>query len=59
MLDDKQVVIPIAQHFKLSIANCPNLEDLNHVKYMMNIPYSQVIGIIMYLMISTRLDLSY
>ena len=59
MLDAKQVVIPIAQHFKLLVANCPNLEDDNHVKYMGNIPYSQVIVSIMYLMISTRPDLSY
>ena len=59
MLDVKQVVIPLTLLFKLSVANSPNLEDLNHVKYMTNISYSQVIGNIMYLMISTKPDLSY
>ena len=60
MLDAKQqVVIPLSQHFKLSATNCPNPEDPNHVKYMANIPYSQVIESIMYLMIPTRPDLSY
>ena len=59
MLDAKQVVIPLAQHFQLSAANGPNPEDPNHVKYMANISYSQVIGSIMYLMISIRFDLSY
>ena len=59
MLDAKQIVIPLSEHFKLSTANCPNPEDPNHVKYMANIPYSQVIGSIMYLMISIRPNLSY
>ena len=59
MLDARQVVISLVQHFKLSSANCPNPEDLNYVKYMTNIPYSQVIGSIIYLMIYTRPDLSY
>ena len=59
MLDAKQVVVPLAQQFKLSTAKYPNPEDPNHVKYMTNIPYSQVIGSIMYLMISTNPDLSY
>ena len=53
------MVIPLAQHFKLSAANCPNPEDPNHVKCMVNISYSQVIWSIMYLMISIRSDLSY
>ena len=56
MLDSKQVVILLAQHFKLSAANC---EDPNHVEYMTNIPYSQVVSSIMYLMIFTRYDVSY
>ena len=55
ILDAKKVAIPLAQHFKLSAANCPNPKDPNHGKYMANISYSQVIGSIMYLMISTRL----
>ena len=38
MLDAKQVVIPLAQHLKLSATNYPNPEDPNHVKYMENVP---------------------
>lgn len=55
----KPVTIPIAQHFKLSSANSPNENDLEHKQYMEKVSYSQVVGIIMYLMISTRPDLSY
>ncbi|XP_038877926.1 secreted RxLR effector protein 161-like [Benincasa hispida] len=59
MNDVKPVSLPIVQHFKLSLANSPKDSDQEHHKQMAIIPYSQAVGSLMYLMISTRPDLSY
>lgn len=55
----KIVRTPLAQHFKLSVANSPHESDLEHKKYMDLAPYSNVVGSIMYLMVCTIPDLSY
>ena len=55
----KPVTIPIAQHFKLSSASSPKDIDLEHKQQMERVPYSQAMGSLMYLMISTKPDLSY
>lgn len=55
----KPVTLPIAQHFKLSLANSPKASDLQHLDQMSTVPYSQAVGNLMYLTISTRPDLSY
>ncbi|KAM6600577.1 hypothetical protein CsatA_020186 [Cannabis sativa] len=55
--DAKPVSTPIAQHFKLS----SNLSPLNEqeAKEMENIPYTNLVGSIMYIMVCTRPDLSH
>ncbi|CAM8883258.1 unnamed protein product [Rhodiola kirilowii] len=56
-LSCKSVQIPIAAHFALSKAQCPKNES--ELIRMQSVPYANVIGSIMYAMISTRSDLSY
>ena len=55
----RTVTLPIARHFKLSTANSPSETDIEHQLQMENVPYNQAVGSLMYLMISTRSDLSY
>lgn len=53
----KPVLTPLAQHFKPSLKQVP--EDEDEVAYMEKVPYSSVVGIIMYPMVCSRLDLAY
>ena len=55
----KLVTLLIAQHFKLFSANSPKFFDLEHQNQMSTVPYNQYVGSLIYLMISTKLDLSY
>ena len=57
MIECKSVSLPLAGHFILSKSQCPSYES-EYLK-MENIPYANVIGTIMYSMISTRSDLAY
>lgn len=57
MSECKPVSVPLTGHFILSKSQCPS-SDSEFIK-MENIPYANVIGTIMYSMISTRLDLTY
>ncbi|XP_038895984.1 secreted RxLR effector protein 161-like [Benincasa hispida] len=59
MTEAKSVCTPIANHFKLSAENSPKESDIEYQKVMSTIPYSQVVGSLMYLMVSTRLDIAY
>lgn len=59
MQEAKAVAIPLAQLFKLSSENSPKGNEEEHLNYMSKVPYSQVLGSLMYLMILTRVDLSY
>ena len=57
MNDAKQVQIPLASHFKLSAAQCPQTEA--EQQKMACIPYLSVVGSLMYAMVLTRPDISH
>ena len=57
MHDAKEVNVPFAQHFKLSHNQSPS--DKESIREMSKIPYSSVIGSLMYCMVCTRLDLAH
>jgi hypothetical protein len=57
MHDAKSVSTPIAPHFKLSTAQCPSIDQ--EIEYMSRVPYSSVVGSLMYVMVCSRPDLSY
>ncbi|XP_038891637.1 secreted RxLR effector protein 161-like [Benincasa hispida] len=54
MTEAKIVHTPIAHHCKLSLENSPKETNVEHLKQMSTVPYSQSVGSLMYLMISTR-----
>jgi hypothetical protein len=56
MHDSNPVSTPIAPHFKLSSTQCPTKNDL---KYMSKVPYSSVVGSLMYVMVCSCPELSY
>ncbi|XP_047325455.1 secreted RxLR effector protein 161-like [Impatiens glandulifera] len=49
--------VPLASHFVLSKDQTPKTET--EITEMMNVPYSNAIGSVMYLMISTKPDIAY
>ncbi|KAH9672650.1 hypothetical protein KPL70_017818 [Citrus sinensis] len=53
----KQVQTPLASHFKLSAAQCPQTEA--EQPKMACIPYSSAVGSLMYAMVLTRPDISH
>ena len=57
MNDAKQVQTPLANHFKLSAAQCPQIEAKQ--KKMACMTYSSAVGSLMYAMVLTRPDISY
>ncbi|KAL2486924.1 cupin family protein [Abeliophyllum distichum] len=57
MHDSKAVSVPLANHFMLSKDQCPQSND--EIEYMNKVPYSNVIGSVMYTMICTRPDIAY
>ena len=57
MHDAKPVSNPIAPHFKLSAAQCPNSDE--NVEYISKVSYSSAVGSLMYAMVCSRPDLSY
>ncbi|CAM8990842.1 unnamed protein product [Rhodiola kirilowii] len=56
-LNSKPVKVPLAPHFLLSKSQSPKTDS--EIVRMEIVPYANVIGSLMYAMISTRLDLSY
>jgi hypothetical protein len=57
MSDAKPVDVPLAAHFVLSKDMCP--KSKSEINKMRSVPYSNAIGSVMYLMISTRPDIAY
>jgi hypothetical protein len=57
MPDAKKVTKPIAPHFKLSSTQCPVTDE--DIEYMSRVPYSSVVGSLMYVMVCSRPNLSY
>ncbi|KAL5574058.1 hypothetical protein UlMin_023655 [Ulmus minor] len=57
MNNSKPVSLPIAAHFKLDNSLSPKTKE--EKDYMLNIPYSNAMGSLMYSMVSTRPDLSF
>jgi hypothetical protein len=57
MHDSKLVSSPIDPHFKLSSSQSPSTNS--NFEYMSKIPYSTVVGSLMYIMVCSHSDLSY
>ncbi|KAL9148736.1 hypothetical protein ABFS82_12G062000 [Erythranthe guttata] len=57
MTNAKTTNVPLAAHFQLSKDQSPKTET--EIDSMQNIPYSNAIGSVMYLMVSTRPDIAY
>ncbi|KAL2243545.1 UNVERIFIED_CONTAM: Retrovirus-related Pol polyprotein from transposon TNT 1-94 [Sesamum indicum] len=57
MEKSKPSSVPLAAHFQLSKEQCPKTDS--EKDKMKNIPYSNAIGSVMYLMVSTRPDIAY
>ena len=57
MVEERPVTTPLTGHFKLSSKQCPQLpveeEEISRV------PYANVVGSLMYVMVCTRPDLAY
>ena len=54
MQNAKPVTTPLAAHFRLSSALCPQSDE--EVDYMSRVPHSSVMGSLMYAMVCSRLD---
>ena len=57
MNKEKPVTVNLASHFKISSILCPSSVEENY--YMSRVPYSNVVGCLMYAMMCTRLYISY
>ncbi|KAL0438177.1 UNVERIFIED_CONTAM: Retrovirus-related Pol polyprotein from transposon TNT 1-94 [Sesamum latifolium] len=57
MINAKSSSVPLATHFQLSKDQSPKSDS--EKKHMEKVPYSNVIGYVMYLMVCTRPDIAY
>ncbi|KAK4383934.1 Retrovirus-related Pol polyprotein from transposon TNT 1-94 [Sesamum angolense] len=57
MTKSKPTSVPLAAHFQLCKNQSPSCDS--EKEKMKNIPYSNAIGSVMYLMVSTRPDIAY
>ncbi|CAA0816208.1 Uncharacterized mitochondrial protein AtMg00810 [Striga hermonthica] len=57
MNEAKPVSTPLANHFKLSVDQCPKSDK--ETQDMVEIPYASVVGCLMYAMVCTRPDLAH
>ena len=56
MSSAKRVSTPLANHFKLSLDQCPKLD--REIEDMAKVPYASAVGCLMYAMVCTRPDLA-
>lgn len=54
--NSKPINLPLAPHFKLSVDLCPKTEE--EALEMSDVPYSNIVGCLMYLMVCTRPDIA-
>ena len=57
MQNANPVTTPLAAHFRLSYALCPQSDE--EVNYMSRVSYSSVVGFLMYAMVCSHPDLAY
>ena len=57
MLDSKMVSTPIPAHYKLNFEK--GLLSQDEMDYMNKVPYSNIVGCLMYAMVATRPDIAY
>ena len=57
MQNANPVTTPLAVHFRLSYALCPQSDE--EVNYMSRVSYSSVVGFLMYAMVCSHPDLAY
>ncbi|KAL0413918.1 UNVERIFIED_CONTAM: Retrovirus-related Pol polyprotein from transposon TNT 1-94, partial [Sesamum radiatum] len=57
MINSKPTSVPLAAHFQLCKDQCRKTDS--EKERMKNVPYSNAIGSVMYLMVSTRPDIAY
>ena len=57
MNKEKPMNVNLASHFKISLILCPSSVEENY--YMSRVPYSNVVGCLMYAMVCTRTDISH
>jgi hypothetical protein len=57
MQNAKPISTPLANYFKLSKEMCPKTQE--EIEYMSRVPYSSVVGSLMYAMMCTRTDITH
>ena len=57
MQDAKPISTPLVSHFKLTKEMCPKTQE--EIDYMSKVPYSSVVGSLMYAMVCTRPDIAH
>ena len=57
MKNEKPVSTPLAIHFKPSKETCPDTQE--KIEYIYKVPYSLVVGSLMYAMVCTRPDIAH
>jgi hypothetical protein len=57
MNDVKPISVPLVSHFNISSSLFPSTKEEN--EYMSRIPYDNAVGSLMYVMVSTRPDISH
>jgi hypothetical protein len=57
MNNEKPVSTPLDNHFKLTKEMCPKTQE--DIEYMSRVPYSSIVGSLMYAMVCTRPDISH